>query len=160
MDASLDLKVLIYILLSCVVGLIAGTALIGIVLKKPTGNEKMNSIAAAIQQGALAFLNRQYSVVAIVGAILALILFFTLGWQNAIGFLIGAVLSGAAGYIGMHTSVRANVRTAQAATVSIFEAFDVAFKGGAITGLFVASLALLCQLMICRGMVRQNFKCI
>jgi K(+)-stimulated pyrophosphate-energized sodium pump len=143
MEASSELTNLFYVLGACVVGLLSGIALIYIVLKKPTGTEKMNQIAAAIQQGALAYLNRQYSVVSIVGVVLAVILYFALGWQNALGFVIGALLSGAAGYIGMHTSVRANIRTAQAATKSLSEAFDVAFKGGAITGLFVASLALL-----------------
>ncbi len=139
----MDIKIIGFVVLCCIVGLIAGGVLIDIVLKKPTGNDKMNEIAAAIQKGALAYLNRQYSVVAIVGGILALILLFTLGWKSTIGFLIGAFLSAAAGYIGMHTSVRANVRTAQAATEGIHKAFDIAFKGGSITGLFVASLALL-----------------
>ncbi|MDX1918004.1 MAG: sodium-translocating pyrophosphatase [Candidatus Caenarcaniphilales bacterium] len=127
----------------CVFGLGIGLVLIGIVLKKPQGNETMNQIAIAIQQGALAFLNRQYSVIGLVGAVLAIIIGFVLGINNAIGFLVGALLSGLAGYIGMFISVRANVRTAQAATTSIQEAFDVAFKGGSVTGILVVSLALL-----------------
>lgn len=143
MQATIDSNLLLYVILACVIGIIIGSALIGIVLKKDTGNEKMNQIALAIQQGALAFLNRQYSVIAIVGAVLAVVLYFALSWQNALGFIIGALLSGLAGYIGMLVSVRANVRTAQAASKSIGEAFDVAFKGGSVTGLLVASLALL-----------------
>jgi K(+)-stimulated pyrophosphate-energized sodium pump len=131
------------VITAAIIGLGIGIVLINLVLKKPTGNEKMNQIAAAIQEGALAYLNRQYTVISIVGFVLLTILFFALGWENAVGFLIGSLLSGLAGYIGMFISVRANVRTAQAASVSIQEAFDVAFKGGAVTGLLVASLALL-----------------
>lgn len=125
------------------IGLCIGVFLIFLVLKKPVGNDKMNQIAKAIQEGALAYLNRQYTVISIVGFVLLVVLFFLLSWQNAVGFLIGATLSGLAGYIGMFISVRANVRTAQAASSSIQEAFDVAFKGGSVTGLLVASLALL-----------------
>jgi K(+)-stimulated pyrophosphate-energized sodium pump len=143
MQPSIDSSSLYYVIFACIIGIIFGIILIGIVLKKDTGNEKMNQIALAIQQGALAFLNRQYTVVAIVGVVLTVILYFALNWQNAVGFIIGAVLSGVAGYIGMLVSVRANVRTAQAASKSIAEAFDVAFKGGSVTGLLVASLALL-----------------
>jgi K(+)-stimulated pyrophosphate-energized sodium pump len=134
----------IWIALLCAVGaLVYGVVSIKWVLAKPTGNERMQEIATAIQEGAQAYLNRQYTTILIVGVVIGAVIGFALGWTTAIGFAIGALCSAAAGYIGMLISVRANVRTTQAASVGLNDALAVAFRSGAITGLLVVGLGLL-----------------
>jgi K(+)-stimulated pyrophosphate-energized sodium pump len=113
------------------------------VLGSPAGNDKMQEIAAAIQEGAQAYLKRQYTTIAIVGVVVLVIVGWALGWVSALGFAIGAILSGVAGFIGMNISVRANVRTAAAAQVGLQNGLTLAFRAGAITGMLVAGLALL-----------------
>ncbi len=136
---------------SLVTGLaiLAGLAAIGYaigltlyVLRLPQGTERMKEIARAIQQGAAAYLNRQYSIIALVGLVIFIVLLIGLGWATAIGFAIGAIASALAGYVGMTVAVRTNVRTAEAGKSGLAAALSVAFKGGAVTGLFVVGLAL------------------
>src|SRR3990170_5537848 len=135
--------VIILALLSGFFALIVGSILIKWVLSQPRGDDKMQEIAHAIQEGARAYLNRQYRTIGLIALILFILLWLGFGISIALGFLIGAVFSAAAGYIGMMVSVRANVRTAEAAKKGLSQALTLAIRGGAVTGLFVVGLGLI-----------------
>ncbi|MBI2052252.1 MAG: sodium/proton-translocating pyrophosphatase, partial [Candidatus Sungbacteria bacterium] len=133
----------LFIIFSGVIGLSYGTFLIISVLKKPEGSETQKNISQAVREGASAYLKRQYKTIFIIAALLAVGIYFALNLTTAVGFLVGGFLSALAGYIGMNVAVRSNVRVAEAAKSGLKPAFMLAFKGGAVTGFFVASLALL-----------------
>jgi K(+)-stimulated pyrophosphate-energized sodium pump len=134
---------LLFVLACGVVALVYGAWASKSVLSASAGSERMQQIAGAIQEGAQAYLNRQYRAIAVVGVVVCFVLIYLLGIKVGIGFLIGAVLSGATGYIGMNVSVRANVRTAEAARQGLAQGLEIAFRSGAVTGMLVAGLALL-----------------
>jgi K(+)-stimulated pyrophosphate-energized sodium pump len=134
----------LWAILGCgLLAIVYGVWAIQSVLAADPGSQKMQDISAAVREGAQAYLKRQYTTIGAVGVVIFLIVGFFLGWLVAVGFAIGALLSGSAGFIGMNVSVRANVRTAQAAIGSLAGGLELAFKSGAITGMLVAGLALL-----------------
>lgn len=135
--------ILLFSLATSILGILIGLFFAWRIRLQPTGDEKMRSIAAAIETGAMAYLKRQYRTVAIIAAILFVVLFILLGWKTAVGFLVGGLLSACAGFVGMNISVQANVRVAEAAKKGLRPAFDLAVRGGAVTGLLVVGLGLL-----------------
>jgi K(+)-stimulated pyrophosphate-energized sodium pump len=142
MDLSVE-TILIYTILAGILSLVYGYFTGKHILSSSAGNAKMQEIASAIQVGAKAYLNRQYKTIAIVGVVVLAIIIYTFSMLVGLGYLIGAALSGIAGYVGMLVSVQANVRTAEASRKGLSQGLSIAFKSGAVTGMLVAGLALL-----------------
>jgi len=138
-----DLNTVLFGVAGGLAAVLFAVVLIFLVLRMPTGNDRMREIAAAIQEGASAYLNRQYTVIAIIGVFIAIVIWIFINWKTAVLFVIGAVLSAAAGYVGMNIAVRSNLRTAEAARGGLDKALQVAFRGGAVTGFMVVGLGLL-----------------
>ncbi len=139
----MDLNTVLFGVAGGLAAVLFAVVLIFLVLRMPTGNDRMREIAAAIQEGASAYLNRQYTVIAIIGVFIAIVIWIFINWKTAVLFVIGAVLSAAAGYVGMNIAVRSNLRTAEAARGGLDKALQVAFRGGAVTGFMVVGLGLL-----------------
>jgi len=139
----MDPNTVLYAVAGGLAAVLFAIVLIGLVLRTPTGNDRMREIAAAIQEGASAYLNRQYTVIAIIGAVIAVAIGLAINWKTAALYVVGAVLSAAAGYVGMNIAVRSNLRTAEAARGGLNNALQVAFRGGSVTGFMVVGLGLL-----------------
>jgi K(+)-stimulated pyrophosphate-energized sodium pump len=139
----MDPNTVLFAVAGGVAAVLFAIVLIALVLRTPPGNERMKEIAAAIQEGASAYLNRQYTVIAIIGVVIAIVIGFFINWKTAALYVVGAVLSAAAGYVGMNIAVRSNLRTAEAARGGLNKALQVAFRGGSVTGFMVVGLGLL-----------------
>jgi K(+)-stimulated pyrophosphate-energized sodium pump len=139
----MDPNTVLFAVAGGVAAVVFAVILIGLVLRMPPGNARMREIAAAIQEGASAYLNRQYTVIAIIGAVIAAVIGLAINWKTAALYVVGAVLSAAAGYVGMNIAVRSNLRTAEAAQGGVNKALQVAFRGGSVTGFMVVGLGLL-----------------
>ncbi|HEV8601623.1 MAG TPA: sodium/proton-translocating pyrophosphatase, partial [Patescibacteria group bacterium] len=143
MTFNLDAYALTIPTLAGIAALVYGFILAKLILRKPAGDEKMKQIANAIQEGAQAYLTRQYKTVAGVAVVLTVVIYYFFNMHTAAGFLVGAIASALAGFTGMYVAVRANIRTAEAARSGLAQAFSLAFKGGAVTGMFVVGLGIL-----------------
>jgi K(+)-stimulated pyrophosphate-energized sodium pump len=139
----MDPNTVLFAVAGGVAAVVFAVILIGLVLRTPTGNDRMREISAAIQEGASAYLNRQYTVIAIIGIVIAIVIGLAINWKTAALYVVGAVLSAAAGYVGMNIAVRSNLRTAEAARGGLNKALQVAFRGGSVTGFMVVGLGLL-----------------
>src|ERR1700674_4034617 len=139
----MDPNTVLYAVAGGIAAVLFAVILIGLVLRTPPGNPRMREIAAAIQEGASAYLNRQYTVIAVIGVLIAVVIGVAINWRTAALYVVGAVLSASAGYVGMNIAVRSNLRTAEAARGGLNQALQVAFRGGSVTGFMVVGLGLL-----------------